>query len=389
MSTLRILTLNNISPRGLARLPADRYAVSSDEKQPDAILVRSHKMHDMELPPSLRAVARAGAGTNNIPVDRLSKLGIPVFNTPGANANAVKELVLAGMLIACRKLCDAWDFARRLEGTDVEISRAVEAGKKQFAGIELPGRTIGVIGLGAIGRSVANMCLELGMNAIGYDPNLTVEGAWQLAREVRRATSVEQVLREAEFVSMHVPLTPQTRHMINADNLAQARAGSTVLNFAREGIVDDAAVCDAVDRGQLNAYVSDFPSNRTRACRGAITLPHLGASTAEAEENCAVMAAEQLRDFLENGNLRNSVNFPEVRMARGTEHRLVVANANVPNMLGQISTAMAQANLNIHDMINQSRGELAYTIVDTDAPLPESLVRQVRTIPGVMMARVI
>ena len=386
---LTILTLNNISPKGLARLPADRYAVSADERHPDAILVRSHKMHDMELPASVRAVARAGAGTNNIPVERLSRLGVPVFNTPGANANAVKELVLAGMLIACRKLFDAWDFARHLEGADAEISKAVEAGKKKFAGIELPGRTVGVIGLGAIGRSVSNICLELGMNAIGYDPSLTVDGAWQLSRDVRRATSVEQVLREAEFISVHVPLTPQTKNMINADNLAQARQGATVLNFARDGIVDDNAVCDAVDAGRLNAYVSDFPSNRTRACRGAITLPHLGASTAEAEENCAIMAAEQLRDFLEHGNLRNSVNFPEVRMARGTEHRLVVANANVPNMLGQISTAMAQANLNIHDMINQSRGELAYTIVDTDAPVPEAVVKHVRAIAGVMMARVI
>jgi D-3-phosphoglycerate dehydrogenase len=386
---LRILTLNNISPKGLARLPSDRYAVGPEENQPDAILVRSHKMHDMELPASVRAVARAGAGTNNIPVERLSRLGIPVFNTPGANANAVKELVVAGMLIACRKLCDAWDYARRLEGTDAEISKAVEAGKKQFAGVELPGRTVGVIGLGAIGRSVANICLELGMNAIGFDPNLTVDGAWQLSRDVRRAASVEQLLREAEFITVHVPLTPQTKNMINAANIVHARKGATVLNFAREGIVDDTAVCDAVDRGQLNAYVSDFPSKRTRACRGAITLPHLGASTTEAEENCAVMAAEQLREFLENGNLRNSVNFPEVRMARGSEHRLVVANANVPNMLGQISTAMAQANLNIHDMINQSRGELAYTIVDTDAPVPESLVNQVRAIPGVMMARVI
>ncbi len=385
----KVRTLNNISPEGLAHLPAELYSVSADETAPDAILVRSYKMHGMQFPGTLKAVGRAGAGVNNIPVADLGHRGVPVFNAPGANANAVKELVVAGLLLSCRNLCQAWDYTRNLTGDDQELAAAVEAGKKTYAGVELPGRTIGVIGLGAIGRSVANICLELGMRVIGYDPLLTVEGAWQLSSSVERAVSAEQLLARSDFVTFHVPLTDGTYDMINRDNIRCMKRGATVLNFARSGIVDDEAVCEAVAEGLLKAYVTDFPTNATKGCSGVIALPHLGASTQEAEDNCAVMVAEQIRDFLENGNIKNSVNFPDVSLSRGSPHRLVVANANVPNMLGQISTAMAEADLNIHDMINQSRGDLAYTMVDTDSPIPPETLERVRAIDGVMMARVL
>ncbi len=385
----KILILNNISPIGLARLPADRYHTGSDIEDPDAILLRSADMHAIDIPKSLKAVGRAGAGVNNIPVAKLSKLGIPVFNAPGANANAVKELVVAGMVIACRHLCQAWDFARRLEGSDEEIHKAVEAGKKRFAGFELPGRTLGVIGLGAIGRSVANVAVALGMKVIGFDPGLTVEGAWQLSSQVQKARSMEEVLRGADFVTFHVPLNDKTRHLLNAERLAAMRNGVVILNFAREGIVDDAAVVDALDRGKVYAYVCDFPSNLIKNHPRVVALPHLGASTEEAEVNCAVMVAEQVKDFLENGNIRNSVNFPEVIVPRGSDYRLIVANANVPNMLGQISEALGHAGINIHDMVNMSRGELAYTVVDTDSPVPPDVVGRIASIDGVMMARVL
>ncbi len=385
----RILTLNNISPLGLDRLPHDNYRISDSDGKPDAILLRSFQMHDMEIPETLKAVGRAGAGVNNIPVDKLSSLGIPVFNAPGANANAVKELVVAGLLLACRNLCDAWDYTRKLNGDDKHLAKAVEAGKKRFAGFELPGRMMGVIGLGAIGRSVANICIELGMDVIGYDPMLTVEGAWQLSSTVERADTIDRLLSKSDFVTFHVPLTDGTRHMINAENIRQMKPSATVLNFAREGVVDDKAVCKAIDDEIISAYVTDFPNNATKGCKGVVALPHLGASTQEAEDNCAVMVATQVREFLENGIVRNSVNFPEVNLPRGSPHRLIIANANVPNMLGQISTAMADANLNIHDMINQSRGDIAYTIVDTDSPIPETTRERVRRIDGVMMARVL
>jgi D-3-phosphoglycerate dehydrogenase len=384
-----ILTLNNISPIGLARLPADRYRVGPDIKDPDALLLRSFDMHGMAIPKSLKAVGRAGAGVNNIPVTRLSELGIPVFSAPGANANAVKELVVAGLILACRHICQAWDFARGLQGTDPEIHKAVEASKSKFAGYELPGRTLGVVGLGAIGRNVANAGVALGMKVIGYDPGLTVEGAWQLSADVQKARSIDELLRSVDFVTFHVPLADTTRHMINAERLKQMKNGVVILNFAREGIVDDAAVAAAIKIGKVQAYVCDFPTNLLNNHERVITLPHLGASTREAEDNCAIMVAEQVRDFLENGNIRNSVNFPEVVVARGSDYRLVVANANVPNMLGQISTTMANAGLNIHDMVNMSRGELAYTVVDLDSPVTEDVRRHVAAVEGVLMARIV
>lgn len=384
-----ILILNNIAPQGLARLPTDLYRVDTDIKEPDAILLRSFKMHDMAIPKSLLAVGRAGAGVNNIPVAKLSQLGIPVFNAPGANANAVKELVIAGLILGCRHICQAWDFSRSLNGSDEEIHKAVEAGKKNFAGFELPGRKLGVIGLGAIGRNVANAAIALGMKVVGFDPGLTVEGAWQLSADVKRAGSVDELLRQVDFVTFHVPLNDKTRHTINTERLKLMKPGVVILNFAREGIIDDAAVSAAIKSGKVYAYVCDFPSNLLKNHERVITLPHLGASTQEAEDNCAVMVADQVRDYLENGNIRNSVNFPDVVVARGTDNRMVVANANVPNMLGQISEALGEANINIRDMVNMSRGDLAYTLVDLDSPVPEPVRAGISAIKGVLMARVV
>jgi D-3-phosphoglycerate dehydrogenase len=385
----KVLTLNNIAKVGLSRLPASHYEIGNDTKNPDAILVRSANMHALDIPANLKAVGRAGAGVNNIPVAKMSAKGIPVFNAPGANSNAVKELVVAGLILACRQICDAWDFARNLEGSDEEISKAVEAGKKNFAGFELPGRTLGVIGLGAIGRLVANSAIGLGMQVIGFDPGLTVEGAWQLSSSVRKARSLDDVFREADFLTVHVPLVDATRKLVNEDRLATMKKGVVILNFAREGIVDDQAVVDAIDAGQVHGYICDFPTNVTKNHRRCVTLPHLGASTTEAEDNCAIMVADQVRDYLEHGNVKNAVNFPEVVVPRRTAHRLVCANANVPNMLGQISDAFGQAGLNIHDMVNSSKGELAYTVVDLDAPVPDSVATRIAGIKGVVMVRLI
>jgi D-3-phosphoglycerate dehydrogenase len=385
----RIQTLNNISPLGLARLPKEQFQVSNDSKEPDAILLRSFKMHDMVIPKSLKAVGRAGAGVNNIPVEKLTKMGIPVFNAPGANANAVKELVLAGMLLACRHIGPAWEFSRGLSGTDPEISKAVEAGKKNFAGFELPGRALAVVGLGAIGRNVANMGILLGMKVTGFDPGLTVEGAWQLSADVKKANSVDEALRGADFVTFHVPFMESTKNLINVERLKLMKDGVIILNFAREGIVDDAAVSDAIKLGKVYGYVCDFPSNLLKNHERVITLPHLGASTAEAEDNCAVMVAEQVKDFLTNGNIRYSVNFPDVAPARETAYRLVVANSNVPNMLGLISETLGQSKLNIHDMVNRSRADYAYTVVDLDSPITEDVRQKVAGIAGVLMARII
>nr|VFK60580.1 MAG: D-3-phosphoglycerate dehydrogenase [Candidatus Kentron sp. UNK]VFK72068.1 MAG: D-3-phosphoglycerate dehydrogenase [Candidatus Kentron sp. UNK] len=383
----KILTLNSISVKGLERLPRDRYEIASELQNPDAILLRSYKMHDMELPKSLKAVGRAGAGVNNIPVDKLSRLGIPVFNTPGANANAVKELVLAAMFLAARNLCPAWDYARNLAGSDQEIQKQVEAGKKQFKGFELPGRTLGVIGLGAIGVLVANAALSLGMKVIGYDPSITVRRAWQLSSTVQQAVSIDDLLARSDFVSVHVPLTDTTRGMLDDKRIPSMRDGAILLNFSRSGVVDEQAVVAALDAGKLQTYACDFPSNALKGNPRVIMLPHLGASTKEAEDNCAVMVADQVREFLEDGAIRNSVNFPTVKMAPGEGFRLAIVNANVPNMLGQISTALADAHLNILDMSNRSRDELAYTLIDVQEPVPPEVIDRITGIEGVMRAR--
>ncbi|MGD8742656.1 MAG: phosphoglycerate dehydrogenase [Granulosicoccaceae bacterium] len=383
----KIQTLNNISLAGLERLPRDKYEVASELTSPDAIMLRSYNMHNMDIGNNVLAIGRAGAGVNNIPVTKMTERGIPVFNAPGANANAVKELVVSGMLLAARNICQAWDYARNLEGSDEEIHKLTEAGKKNYAGFELPGRTLGVVGLGAIGIKVANVALKLGMNVIGYDPDITVQSAWKLSSDVEKANSIDDLLARVDFVTFHVPLLDATRNMINADRLQNMRDGVTILNFARNGIVNDEAVCEAIDAGKVNAYVCDFPSNLLKQHERVITLPHLGASTKEAEDNCAIMIADQLSDYLENGNILNSVNFPEVQMPRNGGYRLGVVNSNVPNMLGQISTALADAGLNIIDMLNKSRGDVAYTLVDLESEVQEETLTALRSIEGVLSVR--
>ncbi|BBP04596.1 D-3-phosphoglycerate dehydrogenase [Sulfuriferula plumbiphila] len=384
--TFQVLILNTISKRGLARLPAS-YVVGSDVVQPDAILVRSANLREMDIPASVLAIGRAGAGTNNIPVKKLSERGVPVFNAPGANANAVKELVIAGMLMGARNLIPAIRFVETLTGSDEEMHKATEAGKKAFAGSELPGRTLGVIGLGAIGSLVADAAIKLGMNVIGFDPAITVEAAWRLPARVKKANSVEEVVKAADFITLHVPLLDATRNLINAERIAMMQPGTVLLNFAREGIVDNAAALAGLQSGQLHAYLNDFPANALQRQPGVVCLPHLGASTGEAEENCAVMVAEQVTDYLENGNILNAVNFPNVNMPRESAYRVAIANANVPNMLGQISTAMANAGLNIHNMVNKSRGDMAYTLVDVDSSVPDSVVEELCAISGVLAVR--
>jgi D-3-phosphoglycerate dehydrogenase len=384
----KIQTLNNIAVAGLDRLPRDRYEIASEINNPDAILLRSAKMHDMVIPASVKAIGRAGAGVNNIPVERMTAAGIPVFNTPGANANAVKELVLAGMLMAARNIGQAWHFATGLSGDDAEINRLVEAGKKQFVGFELPGRTLGVIGLGAIGVRVANAARALGMKVIGYDPKITVHAAWALDANVEQALSVDDVVARSDFVTCHVPLLDSTRHMINAERLRLMKRQAVLLNFSRDGIIDDTAAVAALDEGRLYAYVCDFPGNRLKDHARVITLPHLGASTAEAEQNCAVMVADQVRDWLENGNVSNSVNFPAISLPRADGgYRMAVVNSNVPNMLGQISTDLAAAGLNIIDMLNKSRGELAVTLIDVDGDPGGGAVERISAIDGVLSVR--
>jgi D-3-phosphoglycerate dehydrogenase / 2-oxoglutarate reductase len=386
--SFKVLTLNNIALAGLERLPRDRYEVASEIGHPDAVLVRSADMHKTELPASVKAIARAGAGVNNIPVEAMSQRGIPVFNAPGANANAVKELVVGGVLLAARNLCEAWDYVRGLEGSDEEIHRAVESGKKRFVGFELPGRSLGVVGLGAIGVEVANTALALGMQVIGFDPKITVERAWQLSSGVRQAVSLDDLFSRSQVVSVHVPLAEGTRALVNSERLALMKPGGVLLNFSRAQIVDDAAVLASLEDGHLARYVTDFPTVGNRSHPKVIALPHLGASTREAEENCAVMVAEHLRDFLEHGNIRHSVNFPEAILPRlDGSTRLAIANANVPNMVGQISTALASAGLNISDLLNKSRGEVAYTLVDVDGEIPGNVLEEIGTIEGVLSLR--
>ena len=382
-----ILVLNQISQVGLKRLPAERYHVAKDVAHPDAVLVRSADMHAMTIADSVKAIGRAGAGTNNIPVAAMSARGVPVFNAPGANANAVKELVLAGMLMAARNLVPALAFVSALGGDEEAFDKKVEDGKKQFAGVELPHHTLGVIGLGRIGSLVADAGIKLGMNVLGYDPEITVDAAWSLPSQVKKAASIEEVLKTAHFVSLHVPLAPGTRNLIDVARLAQVRHGAVLLNFSREGIVDDAAVVEALAAHRLKAYVTDFPSAGLLGRPGVIALPHLGASTREAEDNCAVMVADQVRDYLEHGNVVNAVNFPNVVMQREAPYRIAVANRNVPNMVGQISAAMGGARLNIHNMMNKSRGEMAYTLVDVDSLVPDGVLASIRAIDGVLAVR--
>jgi D-3-phosphoglycerate dehydrogenase len=384
---LRVLVLNQISAHGLERLPADGYSVGKDLAEPDAVLVRSADLHGMEIPPSVKAIGRAGAGTNNIPVPLMSSRGIPVFNTPGGNANAVKELVLAGMLMAARNLPAALRFVAALEPEMADMDRAVEDGKKAFAGQELAGHTLGIVGLGKVGCLVADAAIKLGMHVLGHDPEITVDAAWSLPAQVKKAGSVTEVLRHSDFVTLHVPLVQATRGLIGRTNIDQLRRGAVLLNFSREGVVDEVALLEALASRRIATYVCDFPGPAVNRHEQVIALPHLGASTREAEENCAVMVVDQVRDYLEHGQIANAVNFPQVSMARESAYRVAITNANVPNMLGQISTTMAQFGLNIHNMVNKSRGEMAYTLVDVDSAVGDGVLESLRAIDGVLSVR--
>ena len=389
MSCFRIQTLNSISPAGLDCLPRDRYEVASDLPRPDAMLLRSFDMRDLPLPETLKAVARAGVGVNNIPVAQLTRLGVPVFNAPGANANAVKELVLAGVLLASRGIPAALRFVDSLPADDGAAAELIEAQKKQFLGFELPGRTLGVIGLGAIGVRVANMAVQLGMRAVGYDPALSVQRAWELSAEVVKAGSIGELLAQADVVTVHVPFSDATQHLLNAERLREMRPGATLLNFSRDGVVDEQAVAAALDDARLHAYVTDFPRAVFRDQPRAVMLPHIGASTREAEDNSARDVVRKLRLFLEDGCIAGSVNFPEVEMPRTGGYRLALVNANVPNMLGQISTTLADAGHNILDMLNRSRGEIAYTLTDVDRPLDADILARLGAIDGVFNVRAV
>ncbi len=383
----KILTLNNISATGLERLERAQYEVASEVQTPDAILLRSYKMHDMDIPQSLKAIGRAGAGVNNIPVDKMTTLGIPVFNAPGANANAVKELVIAAMLLASRNICQAWDYSRNLTGDDAKIAKDVEAGKKMFVGSELPGKTLGVVGLGAIGVQIANAAHNLGMRVLGFDPQMTVKSAWKLKADVEACDNVDTLLQSCDFVTFHVPLIDATKNLINAERLEEMRDGAVILNFARGGIVDDAQVVKALDSGKIHAYICDFPTNEIKDHPKVVVLPHLGASTAEAEDNCAIMVADQIKDYLENGNIINSVNFPDMSMPRNGGNRLAVVNSNVPNMVGQISSILADKNLNIIDLLNRSQGDVAYNLVDVEGEISDTTIESIKAIDGVLAVR--
>ncbi|HWP01210.1 MAG TPA: phosphoglycerate dehydrogenase [Methylococcus sp.] len=385
----KILTYNNISLAGLERFPRDRYEVASEMQHPDAILLRSFNLHGIPIPESVCCVGRAGVGVDNIPVEEYSRCGIPVFNAPGANANAVKELVIASLLLAARNICQAWDFTRTLKGDDTTVRQVVEKSKKNFTGHELAGRTLGVLGLGSIGVRVANTAVALGMQVIGFDPLLTVESAWQLSSSVAKAASIDELIARADFVSLHVPLDERTRGMIDPTRLRLMKKGAVLLNFSRDGIVDEAAVCAALEEGKLGAYVSDFPTPALIGRKGVILLPHIGASTWEAEDNCAVMVADRIRDYLENGNIRDSVNFPTVDMPRNEGYRIGVANENIPNMVGQISSALAEADLNIIDLLNKSRGAYAYTLIDVNVAVPPETLAKIRGIRGVLSVRAV
>ncbi len=383
----KILTLNQISKIGLERFPPERYSVGAKLADPDAILVRSQDMHSMDIAPQVKAIGRAGAGVNNIPVGKMSERGVPVFNAPGANANAVKELVIAGLLIAARNLLPAMKFVDGLKGDDKTIDRTVEDGKKAFAGLELPHRTLGVAGLGKVGSLVADAAIKLGMEVLGYDPEITVEAAWSLPSRVRKAHSIEDVLRGSEFVTLHVPLVNATRGLLNAERIQLMKEGAVLLNFSRDGVVDNDAVLTALGSGRLGAYVCDFPAQKLIGHPRVVALPHLGASTREAEDNCAVMVVDQVRDFLENGNIGNAVNFPDVVMGRESPYRLGIANANVPKMVGQMSAVLGDARLNIHNMLNKSKGEMAYTLVDVDSPVTPDVIDKIAAIGGVLAVR--
>ncbi len=382
-----IQTLNNISPVGLDKLPRDSYEIASEMGNPDAILVRSAKMHEMEIGNNLKAVGRAGAGVNNIPLDKMSDKGVVVFNAPGANANAVKELVISSMLLASRNICQAWDYVNRLPLDNLKT--AVEDGKKNYAGSELPGKTLGIVGLGAIGVQIANAADALGMKVVGFDPNITIKSAWKLSADVEQALNIDELFAQSDFVSFHVPLVEGTKNLLNAERIALLPAGATILNFARDGIIDEDALITALEAGKVKYYVTDFPIDDKKDHERVIALPHLGASTIEAEDNCAIMVANQVKDYLENGNVTNSVNFPEAKMPRLGNVRLSITHQNIPNMVGQISTILADAGINIIDMLNKSRNEIAYTLIDLESEISDTVVGSLQQVEGALSVRVL
>jgi len=385
-----VLTYNNISPAGLDRLPESRYKVGPEIENPDAIMLRSFSLHEQAIPTSLKAVGRAGAGVNNIPVDEYTKRGIPVFNAPGANSNAVAELAIAGMLLAARNIVPALNFVSNLEGDEKSISNEIEKNKKHFAGFELSGRTLGVLGLGAIGVRVANSGAALGLNIVGFDPFMSLENAWKLTSSAIPATGIDDLVSRADMISLHIPLNDKTKNLFSKDHIKNIKKGATLINFSRAGVVDEAAVLEALNSGALHAYVCDFPTPALINHPRAIVLPHLGASTEEAEDNCAAMVADQLREFLEYGCIRNSVNFPEVVVAPSSEGvRICIANQNVPGVVGHISSVLGEAGLNILDLLNKSRGDYAFTLVDIHADAPPEILERIRSIDGVLSVRVI
>ena len=383
----KIQILNNIAKEGLGRFPVDNYSLSNEMTDPIAIILRSYNMHDLLIPESVKAIARAGAGVNNIPLESMTNRGIPVFNAPGANANAVKELTIAALLISARNICNARDFVRSIDCDGDELKKLIESGKKKYAGIQLPGRTLGVIGLGAIGVHVANAALALGMKVIGYDPKVTVNNAWKLSSGVEKVEKLEDIFRRSDAVTIHVPLIPETKHLINNECLSLLKNDSILINFSRGGVISAEEVLAALDSGILSSYVCDFPEPSLIEHEKVIALPHLGASTIEAEQNCAIMVAENLKDYLENGNISYSVNFPSAVLPRTNAYRLTVTNRNIPNMVGQISTCLASADLNIEDLLNKSIGNLAYTIVDLDTVIPDSIINHISDIDGVVAVR--
>ncbi|MBN1648502.1 MAG: phosphoglycerate dehydrogenase [Spirochaetales bacterium] len=385
----RISTLNKIATEGLEKFDRANYEVASEISCPDAILLRSQKINDMEFPPTLKAIARAGAGVNNIDVPRCSEAGVVVFNTPGANANSVKELVLAGLLLSARKIYESIEWVKTIKNKGDEVPQIIEKNKSNFAGQEIAGKKLGVIGLGAIGVMVANDALALGMEVIGYDPFISVDAAWGLSRDVRRANSLDGCISDADYITIHVPLSDKTKGLIGGEKIAVMKKGVKILNFSRNGLINNVDLINALNSGHVAGYVTDFPDEQLLNTENVICIPHLGASSEEAEINCAVMAADQLKDFLENGNIKNSVNFPDCVMDKSGEFRLVIANKNVPNMVGQITTILADNKINIADMLNRHQGDYAYNIIDVNTEIPKSAIEKIRKTEGILMVRVL
>ncbi len=381
----KIQVLNNISPLGLEKFPKETYDVSTSNNNPDAILVRSAKMHDMEIEKSLKAVGRAGAGVNNIPLQKMSDNGVVVFNTPGANANAVKELVISSMLLASRNICQGWSYVNSLPLDNLKST--VEDGKKQYSGSELPGKILGIVGLGAIGVEIANAASMLGMDVIGYDPSISKKNAWKISSDVEEALSLEELFSKSDFVSFHVPLVDATKNLLNAKRISLLPEGCVVINMSRDGIVDEEELVKSLDSGKIKYYVTDFPIDEKKNHDRVIALPHLGASTSEAEENCAMMIAKQIKDYLENGNIVNSVNFPDAKMPRAGMERLAITHRNIPNMVRQITKAIAEEEANIVDMLNKSKGEFAYTLIDIEEEISNSVIENIKKVEGILKVR--